>query len=757
MPNTSLIQSPWSNPITVTSGFIVSSTTERIDLKKLPIENKSHFQTNILTVDNSLFHIYENVNGKITINKYQHLTDIEELFFETDLTFNDSFICCEGNDKIFLFLSASSYASYEIYQFTISTKTLTLLDTSAITNFIYDPTIKLIPKFYNNQLFLYFTVNSIGNSNFIKYDINSKVVSIFNPNGNPFPNLTTGKTTIIGTNLYLIEDTNTPKLWKFNLDVFDSSWVNLGTFTLLSSDYSVKEIFTYEGKLLFLIAQKIILNGVEEFNYSFMTRELNVDSPLVAITNPPGLTDLSEPTFGILSDYVYVMGNILNKIYPHEIVSSRLDILPVENLIGASRSCFFTHNNQFGHVAVKRDPITTRETDYYLQLTSADGSTKSITKLNFNMENPPSDMNKCYHNGKLYFHGGSYNDPDQGGLTVPAKFLFEVDPNTGNGILIDETGLAGRSSAFFGYNNKLYCIGGYVTDPNICKAFRCFDLTTKVWTDLSTNDLLKRYDDSYFAINNNTIILHGGSSNSITPAQMLLPISISLTDYSVIVLPALPTELIYPRLVFHDNNILAMHSELINDQFKIYKYNTVNNLFELFKSYPKTVDMNFTTVTTTDILSYGDKVYIYGSTNGDDPVLIWEDCILGFPMTSEVINVVIYNYMSNKLSVNIKTPFTNIGEKAPIEGLMEITAADNSKVLIPCESFIQIDYEEGACVYTLSVTDFPKDSVIFNNKDTAPQDPIMIRLKVRCENTAWSDFSESFQVTNNISYEEGGA
>ena len=128
--------------------------------------------------------------------------------------------------------------------------------------------------------------------------------------------------------------------------------------------------------------------------------------------------------------------------------------------------------------------------------------------------------------------------------------------------------------------------------------------------------MLKRHTWGRYAYHegDNAVFIWGGDSTTIDSATLLLPLKISLTDYSVTTLNALPPALDNPNFFYHNFSIYVINRSMVNGGFTIYRYVTISNTWEVFKTYTKTPTMLFDGVTMNNLLSGNDVIYAFCDT-----------------------------------------------------------------------------------------------------------------------------------------------
>lgn len=619
MPNTSLVQSPWSEKVSLTTGFQMGIKPKKTILGKFDMHNNDlQPLVDLFSVGADVYSLYQTSSGKIGVDKYNG-TDFEFTQHSiSDITWNVYQKTIYGN-KVYLLLG--DYPNVKLTTFDVVTKIWTTVDVDdSVCNF-NSPAVSLcIRPIKVNNVVVKVDLYVIGIPKtvvggviplpvFVKCDLDTNVWSSVDMSGwiaegsGPGANCPEGSwapaLAFYNDGFYHHNCSQASSLWYYSFTT--NTWViknNDITFASPTSDEYLLQFLCTDTKLIAVFEAGTFDYESNIYTIQFRSfKEYDLEKDLwFNLDDFPGMND-EETFFTLVGNSIYALHPIYGIMFPPSIVDIRHELESDKAFTAdfTSNTCgmYFYQD----HIYYFYGNSFTNNIIYNV----GNGTTQVNPPINITY---PVNVNKfyfeaaCFYKDYLYVFGGC--DINNVTNNNPSNKLFKIDLETGIATVEDETGIGTYGSSMIGNADKLYFVGGTTIRPGSAGLdsstyvnLRYYDLITKTWTVLPnpiSEMSLVHFPD--LCVKDNVIYSVNGSSEGTGISSTdfrLYPRKWDTTTNTVTKLNLIPTQGTYGESIFfnYDTDLYITHLSPFYEgsSYKFYKYDTVADTYTLMKEY----------------------------------------------------------------------------------------------------------------------------------------------------------------------------
>lgn len=711
MSNITLVESPWSSTLTLTTGFPVGVKPKKSIIGKFSIDQGVTTDIRPFTIGNDIYGLYFNETNKLSIGKYNPSDGTFSNYSTSTINFSYPIFT---NYENMVYILLGDFPNTKLMTFNITSKVWDeiIVDNTVCLFNAYTTSLVVRPILTDGSL-TNVEIFVAGANKDTENNLNTPPLLVkYDKNLNTWSNISFDGLVIEGN-----PEPTCPKVWfspslvRHNDGFFWHNGITssylwyyncaTGTFTLKNSiasfihekDYILSLLPT--GTSLISVIETYLEPDYKDLSFRYFKEydtETGVWDTLQEIPSSNEIdmyfTNVGRTLYGINFNY--------NKIFTPEITEFGLIPKIKETISNDFTNAFEFHFNDNIHMYhIRNEPGNTEEYIYKYQVEENTDLIVPHTYEKIKVVYPTviqawGDCAHVFYNGFLYKFGGTealklLGSGDPG---APTNNLFKIDITTGVATLIDSTGEGSYLSTIIAKNDKLYFIGGIKVRPgsvdqnNQFYGPRYYDLLTNTWTIIPepVNEYAKKYqvtaleqDDNIYFINGNSLSTSISSSDC---KKYLIKWNLSTNEITKLSdLPIAGEN--YEYKLFHHNNsmyLLMNPDQNTGNIYKFYTFNTTTNTETLAFSCDATtfIEVPHKTNTCNAISSFYDKIYIFGAitnyttTNGYTLITTG---VAGYnilrlnPSNVSLCDQVIGNRYENTMRCSVIAPYcTNLDE-----------------------------------------------------------------------------------------------
>lgn len=767
MPNTQLIESPWSEVTSLTTGYAVGVKPKKTILGKFPVVTGVTTDIHPFAVGNDIYAVYFNETEKLSIGKYNTTNGTLDNYSSSTIGFDIiAFTTYEKN----VYIVMGDYAHLKFITFNI--------DTKVWTNLTVNPTICLFNSYSVNLVVRPIIVNNVvtneeiyvagiskdmsgalGDNPFmVKYDKNLAtwssvsfpgIIPENNPGFNgpcayPMPQLVR-----YNDGIFWYGGQKDAILWYYNFSNGSFTNKNSSITYTTENDFMVNLFST--GTTLIGLFESYLPPDYFDINYRYL-KEYDIVSDTwkdltgIPSINEPNLyfTNIDRTLYGINFNYGIMFAPSLSALSVGTMATTNIPS-PDTHFISTLKTAAdgFTY---YYYLSLSPEGNYICKSAIY----NDDFTTNNVEKIKITFPGTIQvywAYGATFYNGYLYLMGGN----EYAKYTLPASNkLFKINIDTGQAVIEDETGLSCYLTSMIGLNDKLYFVGGNeknsgsISDDTGYRPLRYYDLISKTWTLLPISQLSKRIYTNLI-VKDNVIYALNGSAEGTGLDSMYCAKWLYKWDTTTNIetqLNLVPRQGDYGNLdLFKKDGTIygTMRSPLYEgNSYKFYNYDEVTDTFTLDKEYPVS---NFTTShshnNVKDAFFLDENFLIFGelSQSTNTLGLPIEYNLLRIPYTGTDCYYLFGDYFAEFVTITVNKPFCTV----------------------PNEDVVELEYEidpgfdlAGDIEFTYSLSDLNNSSTQFISQPNAllqdgpmPSGIMTFKVRVRGENTLWSEYSQA--------------
>lgn len=499
------VESPWSDAVSATTGYVVTVRPKRANLAALDVSFGDYPNCLPVSIGDKLYGTYINKSGNLEVMLYNSTDDVWENFSTKSGVLTADFKIVSGVGELFVIERDTALV---VSKLNLTTKVWTTLANN--NHNIYTSSPRLCGYVFHDGY-----IYSMGpNSQFLRLNVTTSTWSSL-----PYDVMLS----ITTEQSFLVCSTETgfyATLGEFGNGFYFYNYTNQ-TWTAKNNTFQIVGVFENGISLLRLPSSIIMVvetyvPSTETYTYSLREYDMTLDIWEV-LENIPGVSDFDYPFFTTLGEDLYVISLMFGVIFQPKIYQDTIEYYLEEK--GSFPASYgvkstFLYNGLLGFIV---DTMVDRPNVIEVWLINKDTGVKEIIPMVYTMPDNYPINNQCllYYNGAVYSYGGFTNN---GGGTIVGH-LYKLDLTTKITTLESDTGLPAQLSSGVGLTNKLCFIGGALGDGTYQRP-RYYDLLTQTWTTLSFEaEVMKRTSPTMFVFGT-SIIVTQGTSNVLTPTDL---------------------------------------------------------------------------------------------------------------------------------------------------------------------------------------------------------------------------------------------
>lgn len=540
MPNTSLIQSNWSNSASIQCGFLLNNKPKKTFLKSFESSNPNGLIEDnfLIEIEGSLYCLF-NDNEFFSISKYAGVANTWNTIAISSVAYENDYLCVGFNNKIYILFGDAGSLTFKIYDITTNTWSDGIID-SALCLFNY---YEVALTYYENNLYVFGKSSTASVPTdlplFLKYDTTTTVWTAIDFTGKIVDDTCPGSFDFayIGkaaTGFYLYGLGATYSFWYY--DYATNVW------TKKNNAFGLPDINTTFFNLSLIVDKLFAIGSVfdvvtDKQRFIFKYYDTLADT-WHQLSNIQGLEEYKNPSLCFKDNALYVLDYHTELINKPNIKNIEHDIVSDNTLLEAR----FAH--AYNGSIYNMSPFYQADGKKVCMLSEVNLTTKVVTNSiipDFNTFSVLDIVNiysaSIMIGTDIYFYGG------RNAANVLLNTLIKFNVVTKTWTLESDAGIAIQNASMCQVGDNLYVIGGTAsTDTSYFTTIQVYSLTNKTWSTITPNSIyITNRTSPRLLIKDNNIYIYHGNSYSLNSTERAKVIKFNTADSSVTIMQPLVT------------------------------------------------------------------------------------------------------------------------------------------------------------------------------------------------------------------------